>query len=101
MREAGAGALGRAFEQLKKRLAAQGLFDEARKRPLPASPNRIGVITSQTGAALRDVLSVLRRRFPAIEVDVYPVTVRANRPPARSPAPLHARATPPPAMSSS
>jgi len=76
LEEAGAGALRRAFEALKQRLAAEGLFDEAHKRPVPVLPARIGVVTSPTGAALRDVLSVLKRRFPAIPVIVYPVPVQ-------------------------
>lgn len=76
MEEAGDGALQRAFEALKQRLAAEGLFDTARKRPLPSLPRRIGVVTSPSGAAIRDVLSVLRRRFPALEVLLYPVPVQ-------------------------
>ena len=76
MEDAGAGALQRAFEELKARLAAEGLFDEALKSPPPELPQRIGVITSATGAAIRDVLSVLERRFPAIPVLIYPVPVQ-------------------------
>jgi exodeoxyribonuclease VII large subunit len=76
MEEAGEGALRRAFDELKARLAAEGLFDPERKRTLPPFPARIGVITSPTGAAVRDVLSVLRRRFPLVEVDVLPVQVQ-------------------------
>ena len=76
MEEAGAGALRRAFDALKNRLGAEGLFDEAHKRPLPALPRRIGVVTSPTGAAVRDVLSVLGRRFPAVPVMLYPVPVQ-------------------------
>lgn len=76
MEEAGEGALRRAFDELKARLAAEGLFDAERKRPLPAFPARIGVVTSPTGAAIRDVLSVLARRFPLVEVDVLPVQVQ-------------------------
>ena len=76
MEQAGDGALRRAFELLKQRLAAQGLFDAAHKRPLPRLPQRIGVITSPTGAALRDILTTLRRRFPAIPVLIYPVPVQ-------------------------
>jgi exodeoxyribonuclease VII large subunit len=76
LEEAGAGALRRAFEALKARLAAEGLFDEAHKRALPLLPRQIGVITSPTGAALRDILSVLARRFPAIPVLIYPVPVQ-------------------------
>jgi exodeoxyribonuclease VII large subunit len=78
MEEAGDGALRRAFEALKQRLAAEGLFDEARKRTPPVLPRRIGVITSPTGAAIRDILSVLRRRFPAIPVLIYPVAVQGR-----------------------
>lgn len=75
---AGEGLLRLQFEQLKARLAAEGLFDEAHKRPVPTSPQRVGVITSPTGAALRDILSVLRRRAPNIEVVVYPVPVQGE-----------------------
>jgi exodeoxyribonuclease VII large subunit len=74
--EAGEGALRRRFEELKRRLAAEGLFDAARKVPLPKLPRRIGVVTSPTGAALRDVLIALRRRFPATAVLVYPTQVQ-------------------------
>jgi exodeoxyribonuclease VII large subunit len=83
MEEAGEGALLRAFEQLKARLAAEGLFDVAHKRALPPLPRRIAVITSPTGAAIRDVISVLARRFPLAEVDVLPVPVQGrDAPPA-------------------
>jgi exodeoxyribonuclease VII large subunit len=78
LEEAGEGALRRAFELLKNRLAAEGLFDPAHKKPLPVLPKRIGIITSPTGAALRDVLTTLRRRFPAIAVLVYPVPVQGE-----------------------
>jgi exodeoxyribonuclease VII large subunit len=76
LEEAGEGALRRAFEELKQRLAAEGLFDAASKRPLPALPRRIGLVTSPTGAAVRDVLHVLARRFPGIPVLVYPIPVQ-------------------------
>jgi exodeoxyribonuclease VII large subunit len=76
--EAGDGALRRAFEELKRKLDAEGLFDAARKQPLPMLPGRIGVITSPSGAAVRDVISVLRRRFPAIPVLIYPVPVQGK-----------------------
>jgi len=76
MEEAGAGALRRAFEALKQKLAAEGLFDPAHKKPIPAIPRCAGVVTSPTGAAIRDVLSVLARRFPALPVVVYPVPVQ-------------------------
>ncbi|MBS0591592.1 MAG: exodeoxyribonuclease VII large subunit [Proteobacteria bacterium] len=81
LEEAGEGALLRAFEQLKTRLAAEGLFEAARKRALPALPRRIGVITSATGAAIRDVLSVLARRFPLTCVDILPVPVQGKEAP--------------------
>lgn len=75
----GAGALARAFEALKSRLAAEGLFDAGRKRPLPRMPGRIGIVTSPSGAAVRDVLHVLARRFAAIPTIVYPVPVQGER----------------------
>jgi len=78
MEQAGDGALRRAFEELKRKLDAEGLFDAARKQPLPTLPSRIGVITSASGAAVRDVISVLRRRFPAIPVLIYPVPVQGK-----------------------
>jgi len=81
LEEAGEGALLRAFEQLKAKLAAEGLFDAAKKRPLPSLPRRIGAITSATGAAIRDVLSVLARRFPLVEVEVIPVPVQGKEAP--------------------
>ncbi|WP_428065047.1 exodeoxyribonuclease VII large subunit [Candidatus Avelusimicrobium facis] len=64
------------FEKLKKKLQAEGLFDERRKRPIPAFPRRIGVVTSPTGAAFRDILSVLRRRSPNLEVILAPALVQ-------------------------
>ncbi len=76
LEEAGEGALRRAFEDLKRRLDAEGLFDVALKRPLPGLPRRIGVLTSATGAAVRDVLHVLERRFPAVPVRIYPIPVQ-------------------------
>ncbi len=81
MEEAGEGALRRAFEELKARLQAEGLFDEARKRPLPRFPRRIGVITSASGAAIHDVLSVLARRFALADVEVLPVPVQGREAP--------------------
>ena len=76
MEESGDGALRRAFEALKIRLSEQGLFDPENKLAIPQFPERIGVITSPTGAAIRDILSVLNRRFPAIPVIIYPVAVQ-------------------------
>jgi exodeoxyribonuclease VII large subunit len=78
MEEAGEGALRQRFELLKVKLAAQGLFATEHKRPLPRLPRRIGVITSPTGAALRDVLHILRRRFCNIPVLLYPVQVQGG-----------------------
>ena len=81
LEEAGEGALRRRFEELKQKLQAEGLFDSQHKQPLPALPRRIGVITSPTGAAVRDILHVLRRRFPAIPVLIYPVAVQGEAAP--------------------
>ena len=78
MEEAGDGVLQRAYEALKLKLETEGLFDSANKQPLPLLPKRIGVITSPSGAAIRDVVSVLKRRFPAIPVLVYPVPVQGK-----------------------
>jgi exodeoxyribonuclease VII large subunit len=74
----GRGALQLAFEQLKKRLEAEGLFDAARKKPLPLLPSRIGIITSPKGAAVRDVVRILTRRFPNVYLTVYPVRVQGE-----------------------
>ncbi|MBB72686.1 MAG: exodeoxyribonuclease VII large subunit [Legionellales bacterium] len=76
MEEAGDGALRRAFERLQKQLLAEGLFAEEHKQDLPELPQCIGVVTSPTGAAIRDILSTLRRRFPAIPVIIYPTAVQ-------------------------
>jgi exodeoxyribonuclease VII large subunit len=79
LEDAGLGALKRQFEELTARLAAEGLFAADRKRALPKLPKRIGIITSPTGAAVRDVLHVLARRFPAIRVLIYPVPVQGAK----------------------
>jgi exodeoxyribonuclease VII large subunit len=76
MEDAGLGALKRQFEELSARLSGEGLFSVERKRPLPSLPRRIGIITSPTGAAVRDILHVLARRFPAAAVLIYPVPVQ-------------------------
>jgi exodeoxyribonuclease VII large subunit len=76
LEEAGEGALKREFEKLKNRLAAEGLFAAERKRALPAAPRRIGVVSSPTGAAIHDILRVLRARFPAAQVLLYPTAVQ-------------------------
>lgn len=82
MQPAGAGALQQAFEALKRRLQAEGLFEAALKRPLPTYPRRIGVITSPTGAAICDILHVLARRFPAARVCLYGIPVQGQPAPA-------------------
>jgi exodeoxyribonuclease VII large subunit len=74
----GLGALQLAFDQLKKRLEAEGLFDPARKKPLPLLPSRIGLITSPGGAAMRDVVRILRRRFHNVHLTLYPVRVQGE-----------------------
>lgn len=75
---AGLGALQQAFEALKQKLQQEGLFDEGRKKPIPALPRHIGVVTSPTGAAIHDILTVLRRRFPAVGVTLYPAVVQGQ-----------------------
>ena len=74
----GYGPLQLAFEQLKKKLAAEGLFERARKRPLPALPRRIGIVTSIDGAALRDIIRVLRRRYPNAHLVIAPSRVQGE-----------------------
>src|ERR1700757_18012 len=74
----GRGALQAAFEQLKKKLEAEGLFDPARKKLLPLLPSRIGLITSRSGAAVRDVVRILTRRFPNVHLTLYPVRVQGE-----------------------
>lgn len=74
----GVGALQLAFEQLKERLAAEGLFDRERKKPIPAFPRTVGVVTSLTGAAIRDILAVLRRRWPTLHILIAPVQVQGE-----------------------
>ncbi len=81
MQMSGLGELNLAFEQLKIKLAAEGLFDKNRKRPIPRYPHRIGLITAKTGAAFWDVQSILKRRFPLIEILFYPVLVQGEKAP--------------------
>lgn len=78
MRPAGLGALYEAFERLKRKLEGEGLFDAARKRPLPSMPHQIGIVTSPQAAALRDVLTTLRKRMPGIPVVLYPTPVQGE-----------------------
>src|ERR1700684_982485 len=74
----GHGALQFAFEQLKKKLAAEGLFDPARKRPIPRLPQRIGIVTSPSGAVVRDITEILSRRFPGLHLRIYPALVQGE-----------------------
>lgn len=78
MQPAGVGALQMAFEQLKKKLFAEGLFDDVHKKRIPTYPEKIGVVTSPTGAAIRDIISVITRRFPGVEIILYPVRVQGE-----------------------
>lgn len=83
MQPDGIGALNLAYEQLKKKLSAEGLFSEDIKKPIPAYPKRIGVITSPTGAAVQDILNILGRRYPIAEVVFCPVLVQGENAPAQ------------------
>ncbi|MFH0799291.1 MAG: exodeoxyribonuclease VII large subunit, partial [Pseudomonadota bacterium] len=76
--EAGKGSLQEAFEALKKKLAAEGLFDESRKKPIPVLPRHVGIVTSPTGAAIHDILSILSRRFPNLHIVIAPVKVQGE-----------------------
>ena len=76
MEEAGKGSLQEQFEKLKAKLAAEGLFDASRKKPLPRLPRKIGIVTSPTGAAIRDIIQVITRRFPGLEILLVPVKVQ-------------------------
>lgn len=78
MQPDGTGALSLAFEQLKNRLAAEGLFDAERKKPIPVYPRKVGVVTSPTGAAIRDIINVISRRFPLAELILCPVSVQGE-----------------------
>jgi exodeoxyribonuclease VII large subunit len=82
MEPVGAGSLQLAFEQLKERLKAEGLFDVARKRPLPAFPRCVGIVTSPTGAVIRDFLNIVTRRHSGLNVSLYPVSVQGDSAPA-------------------
>ncbi len=74
----GLGALQLAFEELKRKLQAEGLFDPARKKPIPALPQRIGLVTSPTGAAIRDFLNIIGRRYPNVHIIIHPVRVQGD-----------------------
>lgn len=92
LEESGEGALRRAFEALKAKLAAEGLFDAGRKRALPRMPRRIGVLTSPSGAVIRDITSVFARRFPLLSLELLPVPVQGETAAARIAAMLDAAA---------
>ncbi len=79
LEEKGMGALQRAFEQLKQKLEKLGLFDEKHKKTIPDFPNCVGIITSPTGAAIRDILTVLKRRFPTLPIVIYPTLVQGDK----------------------
>jgi phosphoribosylformylglycinamidine synthase len=78
MEESGLGRLQQAYDQLKARLQAEGLFDTAHKQPIPGHPRHIGIVTSPTGAAIHDILTVLKRRFPGLPVTLYPTAVQGD-----------------------
>ncbi len=78
MQDAGAGALQRAFDELKQKLTHEGLFDATQKRPLPTQVRHVAVVTSPTGAVIRDIISVFQRRYPAMRVTVFPVPVQGQ-----------------------
>ena len=78
MQPDGIGSLNLAFEQLKKKLSAEGLFDNLHKKPIPVFPKRVGVVTSATGAAFRDIQNVITRRFPAVDIIIKPVLVQGD-----------------------
>ena len=78
MQPDGMGSFSLAFEQLKNKLAKEGLFDEDREKPIPAYPSRVGVVTSPTGAAIRDIINVISRRFPMTELILCPVAVQGD-----------------------
>jgi exodeoxyribonuclease VII large subunit len=82
MKEAGIGALFRAFMELKEKLQREGLFDAKHKKPIPFLPRRIGIVTSPRGAAIRDMLNIIRRRFANVQVIVFPVLVQGKEAPA-------------------
>ena len=88
-RQAGEGALYQEFLRLKAMLEAEGLFAPERKRPIPTRPNRIGIVTSATGAALQDMLNTLRRRYPLVEVVLAPTPVQGDEAPPKIVAALH------------
>ncbi len=79
MEPKGVGALLIAFEQLKEKLSKEGLFDESRKRPIPPFPKKIGIVTSPTGAAIRDILKIIERRFANVEIVIAPAAVQGER----------------------
>jgi exodeoxyribonuclease VII large subunit len=83
MESSGSGSLQATFEELKLKLQAEGLFDSKHKKPIPAHPSHIGIITSKTGAAVHDILTVLKRRFPGLPITIYPTSVQGDEAPAQ------------------
>ena len=83
MQPDGIGALSLAFEQMKKRLEAEGLFEKEHKKPIPKFPRTVGVITSPTGAAVRDIIHNLYKRFPCVDMILYPTLVQGDAAPAQ------------------
>ena len=83
MQPDGVGVLAMQFEQLKKKLSAEGLFDQKHKKPIPAFPKTVGIITSPTGAALRDIMDIIGRRYPCVELVLAPVPVQGEEAPSQ------------------
>ncbi|WMM26914.1 exodeoxyribonuclease VII large subunit [Tissierella sp. MB52-C2] len=81
IKESGLGDLYRAFEELKKKLESEGLFSETNKKPIPTMPKKIGIVTSATGAAIKDIITVIRRRFPPCNILIYPSLVQGTQAP--------------------
>ena len=90
MLEDGVGNLYVAFEQLKKKLKEEGLFDKAHKRPIPKIPKRVGIVTASTGAAIRDIMTTIKRRFPICETILFPTLVQGENAKEDSSAPSEA-----------
>ena len=89
MQSAGEGALQLAFEELKQRLFKEGLFDAQHKQAIPAHPKHLGIVTSPTGAAVKDIISVLKRRFPSLPFPFIPPKYKASRQHSKLPMPLN------------
>ena len=101
IRPAGEGVLYQEFLLLKARLEAEGLFEPERKRPIPKWPRRIGIVTSPTGAAIRDFLKIIHNRFPAVNIQIYPALVQGKEAPGEIAAAISASTNPDAAVGSS